>query len=275
MSNDIFRKFNSLHEFNEYLNAGTSQPAFKGRESSLDTTDYDFYRTQNYEEAEHRMIYGDKKLSKKIEDAGLKKALANIYRHRTVKQLRTGVVGAIPNVPAYIAGTPNSMIYHANVKKRQRVVNVAYNMAVSGGVSGVNIIMRAARLLSALAKIEAAGTQVNLYAVNLSENEGSRIAFAIKIKSAGQKFDFLKMAYPIAHPSMNRRQKFRFIEITEGVPSHFKYGYGYAINDEKEIINHFAKRGLHFDAAFSCETLGAYNYSNADEIAKKILGGGK
>ena len=251
---NLYRRFDSLTAFQSYLDSNKVTDTFAGHVYSA-AKDYDFTRTDSYEQAVSLMLYGDKQLAKMLDDAGLSAARTKIYRERDRRKLVSTVVGAVPNVPAYISGSPNSMIVYRQHKVKQHVVNVAYNCAVSGGTSSRTIIESAVRLLTALMKIEAAGTQVNLYAVNMDSTRDGVNSFSIRIKTAGQKFDLLKMCYPIAHPSMNRRHKFRYTEVTEGVPESFRFGYGCPETDDAKIKKHFDSHGLKLDRAFNCQSL--------------------
>ena len=266
---DLYRRFDSLTAFQSYLDNNKVTDTFASYTGST-TKDYDFTHTDNYEQAVSLMLYGDKQLAKMLDDAGLSAARTKIYRIRDRRKLVSTVVGAVPNVPAYISGSPNSMITYRQHKIKQHVVNVAYNCAVYGGTSSRTIIDAAVRLLTALMKIEAAGTQVNLYAVNLDSTDDGTNSFSIRIKTAGQKFDVLKMCYPIAHPSMNRRHKFRYTEVTEGIPASFRFGYGRPETDDGEIKKHFDGHGLKLDRAFNCQSL---QYMSVDSIIDAITTG--
>lgn len=264
----IYKRFENVKSFSEYLERGETQPNFKGEESSQDGT-YRFTGTESYEAANDLMLYGDKVLRDKIEKAGVSDVRTNIRRYTTHKTMYSSVVGAIPNVPAYLAGAPNSMIAIKNTKQKQNVVTIGYNSAVRGGVDADDIVEGGAKLISALMILEAKGIKANVYCLDLDTMGKEYVSYAIKIKSSGQKFDTLRMAYFMAHPSMNRRHKFRFTEVTEGVTKSFVGGYGYPENDDERIVNHFEAQKLHLDAAFNHESLRG---ASVEDIIKKILG---
>ena len=104
---EIFKRYETIKSFNDYLNAGTLQPAF--HESSKIGSER-FTGTASYEEAEQKMMTGDSELQKEIENAGVSQTRIKIQKHVLRRQTYSSVVGAIPNVPAYISGAPNSMI---------------------------------------------------------------------------------------------------------------------------------------------------------------------
>lgn len=263
----IFKRFGNIKQFNDYLNNGKTNEGWIF-ESALDTSKdkHKDCRTWNYQEATDLMLYGDKKLRKKIEDAGVYTTRLKVQKTVARRSIYTSVVGCAPHVPNYVAGVPVAMINEKKIKVKQKIVTVFYNMAVSGGTSARDIIEACAQLISACMIIEASGVRVNIYAGSVSEDEGQRVGFAIKIKDSGQPFDTLKMCYPMAHPSMNRRHKFRFLEVTEGVKRGWSCGYGYRCNDgtAKRVLE---ENGMKVDAVFNFESIEGLT---ADSIAKRI-----
>ena len=265
----IYKRFDNVKTFAEYLENGTTQPVFVGYQYSK-TKDRDFTGTANFDEAHSLMLYGDKNLQKKIEAAGVSDLRTNIRKYVAKRQVYSSVVGAMPNVPAYLAGAPNSMINVRKQKQNQTVVNVGYNSAVFGGVDAVDIIRGGAKLVAALMILEAKGIKANVYCLDLDTEGSEYVSYSIKIKSSGQKFDTLRMAYFLAHPSMNRRHKFRFEEVTEGISSHFVFGYGRPETNDNTIKKHFHEKcHLDLDAAFNYESL---SNMTTDQIINRILG---
>lgn len=265
----IYKRFDNVKTFAEYLENGTTQPVFMGYQYSK-TTDRDFTGTANFDEAHGLMLFGDKNLQKKIEAAGVSDLRTNIRKYVAKRHVYSSVVGAMPNVPAYLAGAPNCMINVRKQKQKQTVVNVGYNSAVFGGVRADDIVRGGAKLVAALMILEAKGIKANVYCLDLDTVGSQYVSYSIKIKSSGQKFDTLRMAYFLAHPSMNRRHKFRFQEITESITKDFTRGYGCPETDDKKIVDHFRNNcKLNLDAAFNHASLA---YMSTDEIIDRILG---
>lgn len=252
---NVFKKFANIKSFNDYLNSNDTLQGWNNCRSLEISNEYKrFTKTQSMNEATDLLLFGDKKLQKKIEAAGVSKSRINITRQTAKRQIYTSVVGCAPHVPNYIAGVPTNMINERRVKVRQKIVSVYYNMAVSGDVSADSIIQACANFISACMLIEAKGTRVNIYCGSISEDNGQKVGFSIKIKDSGQGFDTLKMAYPLAHPSMNRRHKFRFLEVTEGVNTRFQYGYGYCADTDtaKGVLK---ENGMRPDAVLCFDTI--------------------
>lgn len=261
----IFKKFESITQFNNYLENGKHQPLFS---NSSETNTESFTGTKNYSEANDLLLYGDKELQKKIDDSGVKKLRLDIQRTAARRQFRSSVVGAFPNVAAYISGTPNSMITIENIKTNKKVLTIGYSLAVSGSVDKNDIIEASAKLIQALLIIEASGVRINLYSVFHAESRNHQIGFGLKIKTSGQHLDTLKMAYPLAHSSMLRRHCFKFEEVTEGVPMCFSSGYGRAVSNSNKIKEFCKENGLNLDA---CCNFYEISNNTPKNIAKMLI----
>lgn len=261
----VFKKYESVKAFEADLASTKARFSYVG---SHDTTSYDFRftGTHDYDEANKKLLFGDNNLAKKIGDAGLYETKCKIQKYATKRSFVASVVGVAPHVPNFIAGVPNSMIRPINTHVKTPVVTIGYNMSVSGGVDKGDIISNASQLLSAIIILEAKGVRVNLYALNHSKTDEDEALFAIKIKSSGQPLDLLKIAYPIAHPSMNRRHKFCWLEHF-GPLSFDGGGYGWAVTDEKKSKADFAAHGLRFDNIFSYKLLRG---KTAEQIVAEI-----
>lgn len=260
---EIFKRYETLKAFNDYLNAGTLQPAF--HESSKFGS-VRFTGTASYEEAEQKMMQGDSDLQKEIEEAGVSQTRIKIQKHVLRRQTYSSVVGAIPNVPAYISGAPNSMITQRMIKTKKKVLNVGYSMTANGGVCKDDIIKASAKIVAAILNIEATGVRVNLFTLFCSEKHAHTIGLTLKIKDASRKIDTLRMAYPLAHSSFLRRQCFRWEEITENIPKCYAEDYGHTPNIDKQR-DFFKRNGMKLDKVLTFSE--AYNM-NTEDIIKAI-----
>lgn len=249
---DIYKSFNSIRDFEHYLSQGETQ---KGMYEESKTGSHSFTHTHTYDEANDLLLYGDHKLRKKVEEQGVAKLKANLNKYVVKRQVFTSVQGFAPHVPNYIAGVPNSMINVRQKHVKQNVVTVFYNCAVSGCTSAEKITEAVTKLCCALIRLEAQGIRVNLYAGTLGSSEGQKVSFSVKVKSSGQPFDTLKMMYPLAHPSFNRRHKFRFVEVTDGVNANdWCYNYGTSETNDRKTAKFLKEHGLNVDAVFNYES---------------------
>lgn len=270
----IYKKFNSLGEFSNYLNNGKVQPVFVNHEQSSteSTSRTRACQTTTYQEADNLLLYGDKKLQKKIEEAGVCTTRLKLKSMQSKRQIYSAVCGVAPNVPNAIAGIPTSMINVREIRQKQKVLNICYSCSCSGGVSAQTIIETAAQFISACMLIEASGIRTNIYLSEISQDGQTTAAFLVRIKSASQPFDVLKMCYPLAHPSMLRRHFFKAMEVTEGVPDSFVDSYGWAVENKdtmQKALGQDAKQMNYICGFYDCEG------RTAEDIAKKIVGGDK
>lgn len=270
--NTLFKRFDNIKQFEAYLENGKTQPAFLGILSSqtISAKKSRDAKTHDFEAADRLLMYGDKKTAREIDNAGVARVRAQIARDMPRRVTFSSVVGFAPNVPAYLTGAPNSMINQKTTIQKQKVLNIAYSCAVSYKVKGSDILNACSRLLSAILKVEASGTRVNLYLCSVSDSDmthpSQRAGFSVKIKSSGEKLDVLKVAYPMVHPSMNRRHKFRFLEVTEGISPEFADGYGRAC-DPKDIKEMLEQNGVACDIALNYYEIA---YRSIDGIVKDM-----
>ena len=260
---EIYKRYESLKSFNDYLNAGTMQPAFS---DDSHTNSESFTGTASYEEAEQRMMQGDSDLQKKIEDAGVAQARIKVQKQVQRRQTYSSVVGAIPNVPAYISGAPNSMIAQRMIKTKKKVLNIGYSMTAHSGVDKDDIIKASAKVVSAILNIEATGVRVNLYTLFCAKRESHTIGLSLKIKDAGRKIDTLRMSYPLAHSSFLRRQCFRWEEVTENVPECYSGCYGH-VPESREQSDFFKRNGMNLDKVL---TFADVEYKSVDDVIKMM-----
>lgn len=260
---EIFKRYESLKAFNDYLNAGTLQPAFSDYSH---TNSERFTGTTSYEEAEQKMMRGDSDLQKKIEEAGVSQTRIKIQKQVQRRQTYSSVVGAVPNVPAYISGAPNSMITQRLVKTRKKVLNIGYSMTARAVVSKENIIKTSANIVSAILKIEATGVRVNLFTLFCVKKDSHLIGLSLKIKDSSRKLDTLRMSYPLAHSSFLRRQCFRWEEVTEGVPEHYASNYG-SVPESREQEDFFKRNGMKLDKVLTYSDI---EFASVDDIIKMI-----
>lgn len=270
MKDYIFTKYNSIGEFSRTLKSAEIQPAFKSDVCS-NGRDFHFYGTSSYDEADNLLLFGDKELQAKIEAAGVNQMRMKLKYEGLKRQLYTSVVGFAPNVPAFIAGAPNSMINQRKIKTRQPVITVMYNSSVSWDVSANEIIKATAQMIAAIMLIEASGIRVNLYVGGLTSCRGTEQKFGwlLRIKDSGQNLDTLKMAYPLAHPSMLRRHGFRSVETAQGVDGKYAAnGYGRPIKEEKESQRFLKDCNVHNIQRVLC--FSTVEGKTAEQIAKMI-----
>lgn len=270
----IFKTFESVGDFHTFIYSNETNTAFKdfatsGMESDRHTR---WTHTQSMEEADNLLMYGDKKLQKKIMEAGVKKTRLKLNMKATRRQIYSAVCGVTPNVPNAIAGVPTNMIAVKNVAIKQKVVNVCYFITAAAEESANDILQASANIISACMEIEASGVRVNLYTGFISRAEGDSVGYIMRIKSASQPFDVLKMAYPLAHPSMLRRHFFKAMEVTENMPAQFARGRGFPLLEAKDIRRYTESITKNMQAVYSYYDAKG---KTVEEIREMIVRGNK
>lgn len=232
------KKFNSLHEFSQFIENNTPAGFFAGWDSErlasgLTGRKYSKEKgTKDFATANKLMLNGWKEGAERVQ----KFMSESIQATAAKSQTRRGPVGFAPCVPAYIQGHPCNMYNKKRVRVPARVVTIFYNCAVDWRVDAQRIEKAAAALFNVITGFEAAGVRVELWVGEMSRDKTNTeiAAFAVKVKTASQPFNLLKMIYPIVHPSFLRRHAFAWLERA-GVDSDNAWGaYGYCLPKEKQ-----------------------------------------
>lgn len=269
---DVIKTFNTLAEYDRFLQESPLNATFQRRCYSI-ASKYGseiFCGTKSWEDATIRMTIGDEESAKKIESAKKGERInTNIRSTYQRPKLQRKVAGFMPCIPAYCAGARKNMFSYKKETRISKTVTIVYNISALGDVRSTEIALAAFNVLKAVLKIEASGTRVNFYTSTIAEDSGQYVGSVVKIKDSGQYFNFMKMAYPMVHPSMQRRQGFRFREVAEGVESGFADGYGSTVESSKTLQYVIEKNTKIKDAIY----LGFYEVrhdSNEDTILERI-----
>ena len=218
-------EFESLQEFYEYITNTPTNKAFAYRESLRDLSSHSYrrsewYGTESFEEASELFrngwTIGAQNLTQKLKLAEANKEVQNTYKSIL------DVCGYQAIVPLYLNGVPNNMINKKIVPVKKKVITINKALSCSCSVSSETMMEESVKAFQIIKKIEATGIRVNL---NLMISTG-HVCVKIKLKSASERLNISKLAFPLVHPSMFRRLYFRFIEVYPTMPRSFTYGYG-------------------------------------------------
>lgn len=137
-----------------------------------------------------------------------------------------GVQGYQAVVPLYLMGVPNNMVTKKIVPMKRKVITLNKSIDYSAGVSADDIMDESIKAMQIVKKLEAQGYRCNLNIV-LGTSAGSKqFIIKVRIKSANEKLNISKQAFPLVHPSTLRRLFFRFIEAYPNITNSFIGGYG-------------------------------------------------
>ena len=252
--------FETIDEYTNYLEETDSL-----RYGASDDNDYEFSGTRSLKEALKLCKYGDEELRKYIQEQ-----TSQLDDVDTVNKIRRStvndVVGFIPNVPNYVIGVPNNMIRDNRNIIKSKIVNIFINISAPCHVDKKYIQRNAAMFVSAINKLEEQGYRCNVYSGSVGENSYKEIEnmLVVKVKSDREPLNLAKMAFPLAHPSMLRRLKFKWMET---IPLDFGSGYGSTISNEDrihELLNMFFK-----DTKFTILCV-SNSYGDTNKVIEKL-----
>lgn len=217
------QEFNSINEFYKYICDTPFNEAFRWASHASVEASRRFTKTDSFEEAVDLMKNGWTDMAQQMTQK--LKATPNM---ELMHQMQTviGVAGFQPVVPLYLAGVPTNMVSKQMVPIKQKVINVTKSVDYAGGVSADTIVEESIKAMQIIKKLESQGYRVNLYIALGSFEHSTEIACKVKVKSASEKLNVSKLAFPLAHPSMLRRLFFRWIEVNPNVTKAFVDSYG-------------------------------------------------
>lgn len=232
--------FEDINELCKYL----KRPRKIGRLNASEERDIDFTGTQSYEEAENLLKYNDNNLYEQIlkekRKINVEKLLGNVIKR---KQYKNDIVGFQANVPAYLTGVPLNIVNEYKAKTSQKIVNIFINIRVDGGTSKERVLKIGTIYVIMLDLLEKAGYRVNLYVGSANRiRDDYYMYLALKIKTDKEPLNLKKMCFPIAHASMLRRIKFRWMEVCDCNIDPTRNGYGGP--DSLERTTRMMKRAL-------------------------------
>lgn len=227
MEKVITNKFNSVEEFSNWLQVTPQTANGKKFDASNEVSKYntEFTGTESFDVAQKLLKYGDKVNADKI-TATIRKIKAQGKGNETRNKLYNSPCGFMPIVPKVLAGDPNNMLA---IKKQAynstKVLNIAYNVAVSCSITTDDMIKTAAKVANVIASLEKNGYRVNLYAYACGMDiKSNYYSLLVKIKDSGKYLDTLRIAYPLVNPSFYRRHIFGYMERLKGFYLNRSYG---------------------------------------------------
>lgn len=226
--------FDNITEIASYVTTKQRKP---GRDNSSEhTDDISFYGTTCFEKAIELLKYGDENLYSKIKEEKSKIDIDKILGNATKRQnYENRVYGCVPNVPAFLKGDPINMIHMEMNRPSHKIINIFLNIRVGGFTSAEHIIKMGAKYLSVIDLLEKKGYRCNLYSGTANEDDftdGNKWCYMlVRVKTDREPLNLKKICFTLANPSMQRRVKFRWMEVND-FDANFTSGYGGA--DERE-----------------------------------------
>lgn len=232
--NVMYYRFDSIYEFVEYLTTVPIKKDIFPNPLSI-SRNYDFCKTKNFDEAIELIKYGYHEDFDKLMELKLKLEKYIKFSKKRKKQYNF-YVGYVPDVKAYLEGSPLSMI-NRNTDLRKKI-DVYMNSSFYAYTSSKAIFNRGAIVLILIEILESLGFSVDLHLFVMS-TMGNEMFFSDFIfKNENERLNPQKLYFPLCHPSWVRRLNFRLKEQTPDITSSWADGYGIPSNLQtmKQII---------------------------------------
>lgn len=226
-------EFDSLGEFYNYITETKINDVFDGRTLSSIDGSWEFTKTESFEEAIDLFKAGWSDMATKLTQR--MKVIENNAQPTMRPKNVNSVCGYQAIVPLFLQGVPTNMASKRMVPIKQKVITINKSIDYSARTSSDKIIEESIKALQIVKKLEAQGYRCNLNIV-LGSTAGvpeKQFLIKVRIKSANEKLNISKLAFPLVHPSMLRRLFFRFIEVYPEVTSSFYWGYGRPAKSEE------------------------------------------
>lgn len=220
-------QFDSLEEFYNYICSTPFNAAFRwSHHDSVDAGHHaaQWTGTETFDDAVLLLKRGWSDMAQKLVNKlkVLDKRAQPVQKRKPIN----AVAGYQPIVPLYLAGVPTSMVSHKMVPVKQKIVNLTKLFNYHAGISSEQIIEESVKVMQVVKKLEAQGYRVNVDVAFGSSCDHRTVSATIRIKSANERLNVSKLAFPLVHPSMLRRLMFRYIEVCPNVTSGYTTGYG-------------------------------------------------
>lgn len=259
-------EFESLQEFYEYITTSPLNYAFtsiKHKLSSNRSNERNWFGTESFGEAtelfRNGWSIGAQELTQKLKMAESNKEVQNTYKNIL------SFCGYQAIVPLYLNGVPNNMVNKKIIPVKKKVITINKALSCSCCVSSETMMNESVKAFQIIKKIEATGIRVNL---NLLISTG-HVCVKIKLKSANERLNISKLAFPLVHPSMFRRLYFRFIEVYPTIPNNYKYGYG-RVPEERDFKAVCGKDEILLPTLLSGSTEDEIKKLSIDELIEKL-----
>ena len=224
----VIREFTSVNEFENYITTSPLNEVFRWETLSSVKGTQSFTQTKSYEEATSLFKNGWDSMAQNITHQLNVKKCQTLDTH--VQKVMFDVVGFQASVPRYLQGIPTNMVNKKLVPIKQKVITLNKDISYNAMTSTQDIIDASIQTLQLIKKIEAQGIRVNLNLIFGTKADKNTEVVKIRLKSANERLNISKLAFPLVHPSMLRRLLFRYIEVAPTVTKGFKWGYGYPLD---------------------------------------------
>lgn len=218
------REFKGLDEFEQYITNTPLNSTFQWKSLASVSGSYKFTQTKNYEQATQLFKDGWNSMANELTKS--LKVKQHQVENAQVQKVMFDIVGFQASVPRYLQGIPTSMVNKKLVPVKQRVITLNKDVSYNCGINTSDIVNSSVQVLHLIKKIEAQGIRVNLNLIWGCKAGDTKELIKIRLKSANERLNISKLAFPLVHPSMLRRLLFRYLEVVPTVTNSYSFGYG-------------------------------------------------
>lgn len=246
MGKTIVQSFRSITELLNFIESAPLNEVYKNSNvKDLPSHEesqhrFSFTGTQSFEEAKNLLKFGWSEMAHKL-NVKLQASKRISATDKTVRNTYD-VVGFQASVPRYLQGIPTNMINKKQIMKKQPVVTIIKSIGYNAFVSKEEIQEQSIKALQIIQRIEESGIRVNLDIAWYRTSGKQNLLTRVRIKSANERLNISKMAFPLVHPSMLRRIGFAQTERCIGLTdNNYRYGYGRSENQLEVLKPLFGK----------------------------------
>ena len=231
-------KFGSWREFVQKAEFGVRLGSLEKHNSIRNTSTDQWDLGMGYQGSINAAKSGWKDGAQKIQ-ASLDILNSHIQSKRFKTQVRAAYTQpGVLNIGRYVSGHPKPYMQKQQIEdetgdnKSGKIINIAFNMSASGGISGQEMFNKGATIAALIELLERAGKRVELkgrMAVTGYDKPVSTFRYQMIIKEAGEPIDVDRIAFALAHPGCLRRLGFSIMEqasekIQEAIDTRSRYG---------------------------------------------------
>ena len=180
-------------------------------------------------------------------DESFREILPFVQGAARVNSIEYALAGSHPNIPLMCSGSPAFMYNRGEAfAGTTRIVRLLYNFSAPSGVAGQKLINRGVAVAGLVDYLENCGTAVEIILFHAVEGDGHRDVNGesqkvkvlheefIPVKRAGEAVEPDRLAFMLAHPSVNRRLSFRLREQCAEIAPYLRWGYGSGVDAKAE-----------------------------------------
>lgn len=198
-----------------------------------------WYNTQNYDEACNFAKFGWPDVLDDLKKA-LRASVKSSSKYQVVQKSmpRTNIVGYVPHVPNALQNLPDSMITTERTPQKRKTMHIIYCNGGNCNEDPEFYLNAGTAMINALNIIERSGIQVRIDLCFFPAVNGNEYTCpTVTLKDYGQRFDLLKLCFPLANSSMERRLGFRWLETCPTIKnSGWSFGYGSTIREHDTCV---------------------------------------